>query len=177
MCRRASTFRPFWTIGQLKSFYKPAVRNFSATCLGFSHRARCSNAPSNFVAARFRGICVGSTKVGRDVVYAIMRAPFPIGTYNVVDLTTVPDSVRQSVFTGPRGQGGDAIEINFVRMTPPATDLVLVMLNRSEKGCALETAYPGPVVTDIPQPAKHSAAELAFCRRAWQTMAFVEPIE
>ena len=58
-------------------------------------------------------------------------------------------------------------------MDPPETNVMVSMLQRTDKGCKLETAYPGMIVTDLPQPAIHSEAELEVCKQAWCEMAFV----
>lgn len=47
------------------------------------------------------------------------------------------------------------------------------MLQQTDKGCKLETAYSGMLVTDLPQPAIYSEAELEVCKKAWSKMAFV----
>ena len=49
----------------------------------------------------------------------------------------------------------------------------MIRLQQTDKGCKLETAYSGMFVTDLPQPAIHSEAELEVCKHAWAEMAFV----
>lgn len=114
-------------------------------------------------------------KGSRDVAYFVMTVSHSIGTQNVVDLNSAPTEIRDGVFRKTRGAGGDEIEINFVVMEPPETNLMVIMLQRTETGCRLETAYPGMVVTDLPQPARHNRAELSLTQSAWANLAFVEP--
>ncbi len=47
------------------------------------------------------------------------------------------------------------------------------MLQQMEQGYKLETAYLDMIVTDLPEPAIHSEAELRICKQAWREMAFV----
>lgn len=112
-------------------------------------------------------------KGDRDVAYFLLNTSKPIGTQNVIKLNTLSTELRKRVFTRPRGTGGDAITINFVRTKPPETNVMVIMLQRTREGCKLETAYPGIIVTDQPQPTIHSKTELALCKTAWDGMAFV----
>jgi hypothetical protein len=58
-------------------------------------------------------------------------------------------------------------------MAPVLTNKLVVMIQRTEKGCRLETAYPGMLVTDLPQPAIQTPAELVFTTKAWERLAFI----
>ena len=113
-------------------------------------------------------------KGDRDVAYFLLKAHQPIGIQNAVNLDKVPANIRESVFKAKRGKGGNAIALNFVKMHPPETKSMVIMLQRTKEGCRLETAYPDIGVTDLPQPAKHTKEELALCEQAWKNMAFVK---
>lgn len=112
-------------------------------------------------------------KADRDIAYFLLHASEPIGTQNVVKFENISKELQETVFTRPRGGGGDAIDINFIKMNPPETNVMVIMLQRTDTGCKLETAYPGMIVTDLPQPAIHSEVELELCKQAWSRMAFV----